>query len=148
MPRPVGMTKKFSDKARKPNKNPSKFRDPHSPWQILISEKQEELQISTREMSARLAKAGFKVSHINIWCWLRNKQGYPGRTFTIEMNNILANCLQIPAPALAKALDQSRALSKDSLKDRGLHALRRIVAESTKKTWTKDAILAEIDSLS
>jgi hypothetical protein len=142
------MTKKFSEQSRKASKNSRKFVDPHSPWQILISEKQEELQISTREMSARLGKAGFNVSHINIWCWLRNKQGYPGRSFTIEMNNILANCLQIPAAALAKALDQSRALSKDSLKDRGLHALRRIVAESTKKTWTKASLLAEIDSLS
>ena len=107
-----------------------------------------ELDFSTREISTRLQKAGYDVSHVKIWNWLRCKRGYPGPSLTIKLNDALARCMDIPTATLARALDRSRALSGDTLKDRGLHALRRIVEESIRKTWTKKALLAEIDSLS
>ncbi len=148
MPRPVGISSQFTDNRQGDAGDGEKFTEPHSPWQILIAEKQKELGYSTREIAARLKKAKHDVSHVKIWNWLRTKNGYPGPSLTIEMNEALARCLEIPTHTLARALDRSRCLSRDTLKDRGLHALRRIVEESSKKTWTKDAILKEIDNIS
>lgn len=148
MARKVGISSQFKETRRDKSGGDGKFTQPHSPWQILLAEKQVELDYSTREISDRLKKSGHTVSHVKIWNWLRCKRGYPGPSLTIEMNDALARCMDIPTATLARALDMSRALSGDTLKDRGLHALRRIVEESTRKTWTKKALLAEIDSLS
>ena len=147
MPRPVGMTQDFSDRARKKG-NKSKFIAPSSPWQIAVNARMEELNLSTREVSARVLKQSkIELPHVKLWGWLRHKLGYPGRTFTLEMNHALARALDMSAQELDRLLDLSRAFSPTSLKDRGLHALRRIVEESPRKSWTKAQILKEIDSL-
>jgi hypothetical protein len=146
MSRPVGISPAFA--ARSAKKGTRKFELPHSPWQKAVSGRMEDLNISTRELSSRLSKAKIDVTHVKLWGWLRHKAGYPGRTYTLEINHAIAHALDFPPQELDRLLDLSRALSSTSLKDRGLHALRRIIEESPRKTWTKAEILREIDSLS
>lgn len=146
MPRPVGISQSFAD--RNVIKGTRKFEMPHSPWQKAVSEQMQMLNISTRELSYRLAKAKIDVSYVKIWGWIRHKSGYPGYTYTLDINHAIANALEMPPQELDRLLDISRALSTTSLKDRGLHSLRRIIEQSPRKTWTKALILQEIDSLS
>jgi hypothetical protein len=141
------MTQDFSERANRKDRK-SKFVAPSSPWQLAINTRMEEMPISTRDLSDRIWKQSkIRLEHVKLWGWIRHKLGYPGRTFTLEMNHAIAKALDIPTQELDRLLDLSRAFSPSTLKDRGLYALRRIIENSPRKQWTKAQILAEIDAL-
>lgn len=126
--------------------------NPHSPWQIMVDGRMKELRITSRTLAKALSVARSGIANTTIWAWTTNADGYPPPvTYSEEMNNLLANALQIKPDILAKAYEESRRhliINDSEASYRGpLRILRRIFADSRQKTWTSKEIIQIIDDI-
>lgn len=70
-----------------------------------------EHDLSNRDLSTLMTKAGAKVNQSTIWHWTTCKRGYPSESYFGEDKlKALASCLRIDEDELRLALDRSRSL--------------------------------------
>jgi hypothetical protein len=110
----------------------------------------EETGLTTRALAQKISSRTRTFFNTTVWAWTQTFQGAPPRdTYTAEVNKAMAKALSVDEAALAAAYDASRsafkAVSTDAAKR--LSLLRRIIADSSKETWTKTELLERIDEL-
>lgn len=125
-----------------------------SPWQKLVEDRRVQTGLTLRDVANAVTKSGSKLTFNTLWLWLRHRDGFPNpRSYTATMNTRLARALKLPATQLAAAYEESRRAvglpetvvgEKQSGK---LAMLRHLIELDTKKTYTRDQILALISTL-
>ncbi len=135
-------------------KQPRKVKrvDPFSPWQLLVSERCQELGLSTRALTSKISTKDWQPEHTTIWAWLRSPEGTPpAEAYTPAVNRRLALALDLNPDVLAQAFEDSRRrfiLNTTSPGQQGpLSVLRMLFADSQRKTWKTEDIVKLIDDV-
>lgn len=139
-------------RAEKTTRPRPKRMDPHSPWQKLVDERMQDLQITSRALASKISTAARSFTHTTVWAWTRCVDGAPPKaTYSHDLNRRLALALDIPPETLAMAYEDSRRhliITDSKATQRGhIAILRRLFADSTQKTWNKDEIVKLIDEV-
>ena len=101
----------------RPNNRPRKvpcgrvinYREPHSPFQLLIDSRRRELAATNPELSSRGLARAIGVSQSTLWIWLHSENGYPApKSFKDRHMTALSRVLKIAPADIRKAIDSSR----------------------------------------
>ena len=148
--KPPTEQKKSSSTTKKAVKPRAPFRKSTSPspWQALVISRMEETGLTTRALAQKISTRSRKIYNTTVWAWTLTFAGAPPKeTYTAEVNKAMAKALEVSEDTLAAAYDASRAAFKatnaDATKRLGL--FRRMIAESSKETWTKTELLERLD---
>ena len=92
----------------------SDFVEPHSPFQILVDRKRQQLGYSTRHLALKISEllpsTGF-VRQSTLWFWLHQKNGAPHpRAITSERLKAIAKTIGVTVDELKQSIDASRLL--------------------------------------
>ena len=123
-----------------------------SEWQQLVEDRRQELKMSTRDIAAALQPVHAKLGHTTVWAWLNHMNGVPAKAiYTNELNRHLAKVLDLKPERLALAYDNSNVhlvVADKQTASRGpLAVLRRLFADSSKETYTREEIVKLIDDI-
>jgi hypothetical protein len=122
-----------------------------SPWQALVLERAELTGHTTRSLAAAITTPRRAFANTTLWSWTRCHDGGPSPSaYKPEVNRLMAKALGIPPDTLAAAYDQSRLCFTTGNGDasaRRMAVLRKMFADSSRETWTRDDIVATIDEI-
>lgn len=110
------------------------------------------LNMTFRDLAAKISTATQPITHSTIWAWTKNADGYPvPKTYTAAVNRRLANALSMNPDALAQAYEQSRRTliiqDPNPIQNTKLALLRRIFDDSRQEKWTRAEIVKVIDDV-
>ena len=122
----------LGSKPAPPCGKPSRAVPPHSPWQLLITSRMMEKEMSIRALAKAASTASAPLGHTRLFNWLRTPEGCPERSsYTSEINQRIARALGINPASLAAAYDESRKAfnATESAATAAKESLRASIAE-------------------
>lgn len=144
----------YSDPAPRGQKTPKRRHnrvEPHSPWQLLVSERREALQLSARVLADKIKTPNKAFSYGTVWAWIYSAEGTPPpKSYTPEINRKLAIALEISPDVLAKAYEDSRrkfVVADNSTQMGPLNVLRLLFSTTGQKTFKPAEIVKLIDQV-
>lgn len=125
---------------------------PFSPWQKLVEGRRIEKDLSVRELAASVSTGSSQISYTRIWNWLRHPLGYPPRqAYSETLNARFARALGLAPHKLAEAYEESlrhhHTGSSSKAASEALRAIRAVIANSDRTTWTTAQIVKLIDEI-
>jgi len=92
----------------------SDFVAPHSPFQLLVDRKRQQLGYSTRELALKISELlapSRAVRQSTLWFWLHHKNGSPHpRAITPERLKAIAKTIGVSVEELKQSIDASRLI--------------------------------------
>ncbi len=126
--------------------------EPFSEWQLLVQERCQELNISTRALASKIATPQRTLEHTTIWSWLRAPEGSPPAAhYTPDLNRRLAHALDLEPDRLAEAFENARRrfiIHNNTPSQQGpLTVLSMIFKSSGRETWKTEELVKLIDDI-
>lgn len=132
-----------------PRKSPP--RPVPSPWQALVLERAALTGHTTRSLAEAISTPRRTFANTTLWSWTRCHDGGPSPSaYKPEVNRLLAKALGLAPNTLADAYDKSRlcfSTGNSEAQTPRMAVLRKMFADSSRETWTREEVVATIDEI-